>query len=687
MLKKIQRTCLVMAIACGSAAALADDTRDMPGPTLADDLKTFTVKPLPDYEQQRPRLLFSSADREALRKKSADFPDLWKAVLDSANRVRAVPDGKSIAVGKTYWRIEGVQSAALAYFVTGDKKYLAATIPWMLAYCREPVWGTVYRPNLDLQASWYLYHLSLAYDILHDDLSEPDRAAIRTGLAHHAQVIFDDYTPAPNKEPLRYEQNHTYIPACALATAALALRGEVPEAADWLNRSAAIMRRARYALGDDGYYYEGFGYWTYALHWHVRYADLMARATGQPMFDLPVLAQGWKFGLYMGLPGTPGSFDVGDAGQWSGDKRPNIPVSNHAMMWDVADALKSGECKTAGDYYQARQPEKEYPAAAFLWATHVPPTPVEQIKPYNYFDDHDLLAWRSGWGDDATAYLFRCGPPEGHKAAAKLKQMTDWVMNAGHVHPDIGAFYIFAKGTFLATTTGYTAEKWTKDHNTLLIDGKGQGNDGQFWNDRGIPYDQFNSARIEQSYLSDGYAYATGVLGGAYAHQVKGIDLRRSVLMNKRWFLTIDDMTAPGDHTLTWLCHADAAFKPAGANFIASLSKASLAVLPLSDGDVEAKPEPTVVMAGMKPGPGTPTQRGYQLSFTTKQPAKSVRLVNLLVPLDPGSAAPGITDRRVDGSNVSFKLKWADEHTESVQLDLAWTSTGAGGAGPAKISE
>jgi len=687
MLNTVKRTCLMMAIACGSAAALAAEPNDIPGPTLADDLKTFTATLRPDYAQQHPHLLFSPADRDALKKKAADFPELWKAVLDSANRVRAVPDSQTIAVGKTYWRIEGVESAALAYYVTGEKKYLEAAVPWMLAHVKEPVWGTLFRPNLDLQASWYLYHLSLAYDILYDDLSESDRKTIRDGLASHAKAIFDDYDPTGKTTKLSYDQNHTYIPACALATAALALQGEVPEAAGWLNRAAAIMRRCRYTLGDDGYYYEGFGYWTYALHWHVRYADLMSRATGQPMFDLPVLSQGWKFGLYMGLPGTPGSFDVGDAGQWSGDKRPDLAVNNQAMMWGVADALKSGECKTAGDYYQARQPEKVYPAAAFLWATQVPPKPVEQIKPYNYFNDHDVLAWRSGWGDDTTAYLFRCGPPQGHTAATKLKQMTDWQMNSGHVHPDIGAFYIFAKGTYLATTTGYTAEKRTKDHNTLLIDGKGQANDGNYWNDRGIPYEQLDSARIEQSYLSDAYAYATGVFGETYAHQVKGVDLRRSVLMNKRWLLVIDDMNAPAEHTLTWLCHADTAFKPAGANFVAELPKASLAVLPLSTVEVEAKPEQTTVMAGMKPGPGTPTQRGYQLSFTTKQPAKTVRLVNLLVPLDPGSAAPEIADRKVDGNNVSFKLKWADGHTENVQLDLGWKSAGAGEAGPAKISE
>ena len=48
--------------------------------------------------------------------------------------------------------------------------------------------------------------------------------------------------------------------------------------------------------------YEGHGYWSYALHWHVRYTDLISRATGEKAFDLPVLRDSWKFALYLSLP-------------------------------------------------------------------------------------------------------------------------------------------------------------------------------------------------------------------------------------------------------------------------------------------------------------------------------------------------------------------------------------------------
>jgi len=684
----VKRFVAGFALALGAATVVGAENQGMPGATLADDLKTVSVKLVPGYADQRPRLLFFSVDRDALRKKAADQPELWNAVLASAKRLGAVPAADVIATGKTYWRIEGVQAGALAYFVTGEKKYLDAVVPWMTAHCREPVWGTLYRPNLDLQASWYLYHLSIAYDILHADLSDADRSAIRTGLASHAKAIFVSFDPVTNKEPLRYDQNHTYIPASALATAALALQGEVPEATDWLNRAYAILRRSRYALSEDGYYYEGYGYWTYALHWHVRYADLIARATGEHMYDVPFLSENWRFALHLSLPGAPGAFDVGDLSRWSGDARPKVSVLNHAMMWGLAGALNSGESRTAGDFYQARQPERDYPTSAFLWAApNVTPTPLEKVKPYHRFTDHDVIAWRSGWDEDATAYLFRCGPPLGHSASPKLKQMTDWTMNCGHVHPDIGAFYIYAKGAYLAVSTGYTAEKWTKDHNTLLIDGKGQGNDGSYWNERGIPYEQLDSARIEQSYLADSYAYASGVLGGVYARQVRDVELRRSVLMNKRWFLVIDDLASPQEHTLSWLCHADGPFKLGIKSYVAELPKASLAVLPLSKIEVEAKAESTTVMAGQKPGPGTPTQRGYQLSLTTKLPAKAVRLANLLVPLDAGASPPTIENSTIVGDDISFQLKWADGHTESVKLNLGWKSGQAGAPEPAVVSE
>ena len=659
----------------------------IPAATLAEDLKTTSVVPTQGYLAHHPRLLFSGSDRAALQQKAKDNPDLWNAVLTSAGMLKQVPPPEIITSGAKYFRIRDVESAALAWFVTGDAKYIPDATKWMVAHCEQPVWGTGFNDNHDLQASWYLYYLSIAYDTLYSQLSDADRKTVRDGLAAHAKVLYDAFDPAGFKTgKIPYDQNHTYNPAVALTAAALVLYGNVPEAADWLNRAHAVMARSRYVLNDDGYYYEGFGYWQYALHWHERYADMIARATGERLQDLPALQDNWMFGLYLSLPAPQGGFDVGDGNLWKGGTRSKIDVSNTEFLWGQATAHQSGESKLVADLYGKRHLDTDDPASAFLWYTSdVKPADIDSIKPYHYFPDVDVVSWRSSWKPDATCYLFRCGPPLGHGALAKLDQLTDWEMNTGHVHADIGSFYIYAKGAFLATTTGYTAEKWTRDQNTILIDGKGQAADGEYHNARGVPYKDLDAAKIDAQYLDKNYGYASGEYGSAYSHLVPGVRLRRTLLMTDRWMLDIDDMVSDQEHALTWLCHSDAAFSADGSNFVARQPDAGLAVLPLSTTPLTSAMDPTTVMAGTKPGAAVPTQHGFQLSLTQAQPAKTTRLINLLVPLGKDEKPPTAQITKQDPGLIELNLKWPDGKTEKVTLDLTWKS-GAGANGPAVIA-
>jgi hypothetical protein len=332
------------------------------------------------------------------------------------------------------------------------------------------------------------------------------------------------------------------------------------------------------------------------------------------------------------------------------------------------------ELRTAGDLFQIRQPERDYPAAAFLWfAPDVPPTATEKLPTHHHFMDHGVVTWRSGWGEDATAVLFRVGPPAGHGAARKLKEMTDWTINAGHVHPDIGAFYLYAKNTYLAGGTGYTAEKWTKDHNTLLIDGKGQAVDGSYHNDRGVLYEQLDEARLDGVYLSDDYAYASGTFGEVYARQVPGVDLVRKMLATKDYLVLIDDLSAAEAHKLTFLVHSDAPFKPESGAMVATHAAAKLAVFtsPAVATDVEAAP--TIVQAGTAPTKPTPTQRGHHLAVTTREAAKAVRLVHVLAAVHTGQSPPIVTFGDSTADAVTLTIDWPDRRRETLRVDLRWS--------------
>ena len=650
-----------------------------PGRTLADDLENFTLGVDENYLRQSPRLLFGATDKLRLQQKAKAHPELWARVIRNAKSVRSessVPNEEFISKGQKYWRVERLQSASLAWFVTGDPVYRDGVIRWMLAYSKVPVWGTDYRPNLDLVASWYLYHLSIAYDTLRSEMTDEDRAVIREGLVLHARAIYEDRDPSHTEHKIRYDQNHTYIPMVALTAASLVLWDEVPEARSWFARSTAVLRRCRYVLSEDGYYYEGFGYWTYAIHWHVRVADLMRRATGENWMELPALHDTWKMALYLSLPDFPGAFDVGDTLSWKVENvRPAVGVSNHPMLWGVAAATASGESQAAGNMYDHMKVEQDYPAMAFLWFDpEVEKVPFYEINPYHYFPDHGVVSWKSGWGKEDTSVLFRCGPPLGHRATEKLKEFDDWIMNCGHVHPDIGAFWLYAKGAYLAVDTGYLAEKWTRDHNTLLVDGKGQGADGSYWNERGIPYEIFDRAKIEAQYLCPEYGFVRGEFGSVYQPQVPGVTVQRSLLMTKEWVLVVDDLSAESAHTFTWLCHADAEFVQAGDVHLSKLADASLAVFSLGSDALKSQLGPAVVVGGTSPGRGVPQQRGFQLQQSTETPTTSIRMIHLLVPLSPGQALPVIGCQVDEKGILHLKVTGEGVGDQEVRLDLNWAS-------------
>src|SRR6202000_2598717 len=119
-----------------------------------------SVVPSPAYLAHHPRLLFSASDKPALQQKAKDEPELWNAVIASANSLKTVPTGDVISVGSRYFHIRDVESGALAWDVTGDEKYSADATKWMIAHCQQPIWGKGFHDNMDLQASWYLYYIS-----------------------------------------------------------------------------------------------------------------------------------------------------------------------------------------------------------------------------------------------------------------------------------------------------------------------------------------------------------------------------------------------------------------------------------------------------------------------------------------------------------------------------------------------
>jgi hypothetical protein len=216
---------------------------------------------------------------------------------------------------------------------------------------------------------------------------------------------------------------------------------------------------------------------------------------------------------------------------------------------------------------------------------------------------------------------FKCGPPEGHETTELVKKYPDWHLEDGHVHPDVNSFILYAKGAYLTGDSGYAGTPKTVEHNTLLVDGHGQGAEGthDVWG--GIPYAQLNTARLVSVTMdAKGFEF-TGEGAGVYVASL-GLKKFQRTLKYANGKLTVTDaIESSTPHVYTEAMHSDTTITQQGSAFVFGVHAPQLHVTLVEPKDAVAKVENNVVMGPGKPGSvdkGTLEARGERLLESTK---------------------------------------------------------------------
>ena len=448
----------------------------------------------------------------------------------------------------------GIAEAAFAYKIEGDRKYLEAAKKYMDAAVSYNIWGYANdKPNVDLAAGHLLYGLGWGYDLLYHDLNEQDRTRYRDKLIKQARLLADYFKPKPGRT-FAYSQNHVFIPITGLGVAAYALYGETPEAADWARLARAFYDRVLATYSQDGYYYEGFEYWIFATPWLVHYLDAQSHAAGEDLYDLPGFREMHKYVAHAMLPSGQYVFDFGDvfegaltrAGKGEEVKRTHPGGhfhTNYNLLYRLAQRFQSGEAQGVADWLKNFNQVNAEDFWSLVWYDpHVKPIPIERQETSHYFRDHEVFYWRSSWTKDATAFAFKCGPPEGHHTASLLPQFPDWRLSDGHAQ--------------------------TEHHNTLLINGKGQAKEG-LGHDAfaGVPYARLDKIRIADMKLENHRVVLRGDATAAYAPEL-GLRkfIREFEFASGSGFTVRDEVETLNPAVLTWLLHVDDRFEKKAAN-------------------------------------------------------------------------------------------------------------------------
>ncbi|MDQ3711482.1 MAG: DUF4962 domain-containing protein, partial [Acidobacteriota bacterium] len=617
---------------------------------LVELMKTKNSSLKKELVSVHPRVYLTQSEIDQLKEKAKTNKDLWRTAL---SRVRALTVEPPIAPAQER-RVQnevgiGIAEAAFIYKITNEKKYLDAAKRYMDAAVSYDVWGYTYnKPNVDLAAGHLLYGMGWAYDLLYHDLTEAERTKYREKLIKQARLLYEFFKPK-NGKTYAYSQNHTFIPISGLAVTAYALMDETEEAKNWASVSRAIFDRVLATYTEDGYFYESMEYWIFSTPWLVHYMDAHLSATGENLYETTTgMRLAHKYVAHITLPGGEFNFDFGDiyAGNITRSRKGNDYEreringkfrTNYNILYNLANRYQDGEAQGVANWLKSKGQVNAEEFWTFIWFNqNIKTVPIEQQAKSHYFKDHEVVIWRESWNDNATAFAFKAGPPEGHAATEKIKQFPDWRLSSGHAHPDASSFIIWSNGKYLTGDSGYAGVPLTKHHNTLVFDGRGQAKEGAGHDVFAeVSYDRLNQIRLTSVKMDAKRVSIIADITAAYEPEV-GVKrfIREFEFTAPNNFVVKDAVITARPQIITAYLHSDNAInKMSEKMFVFEPTGTSLSAEIVAPQTVKTTIEKNILTAPGKPGSvdkGEREERGVRLAIST---AEKVDKLNLEVRL------------------------------------------------------
>lgn len=626
------------------------DSKSMgPEHPLSVLMKTQPSSPRGELAGKHPRVFFGAEALENLKAKAkGSYKRQWQSILANLRALTTEPPAPPAQARRCQNVVGlGIAEAALAYLVEGDAKYLKAAKKWMDAAVSYDVWGYTYnKPNVDLAAGHLLFGLGWGYDLLYPHLTETERTVYRNKLAKQAQLLYEYYEIRPGRT-FAYSQNHVYIPIAGLGVAAYALYGEVPAAESWASLSRAIMGRSLDTYSADGYFYESFEYWVFAVPWLVIWTSAHEHFTGEKLHDRAGFRDMHLYLAHILLPNKTHVFDFADAytgpltrsGKTDDFDRthPGGKLhSNYNLVHATASWFGDEAAQGVAAAYEKAGHVTWYGFMSLLWFDDsVPAKPLSELQTYHHFPDHGVVFHRSSWDEDATAIAFKAGPPEGYATQDRIAQFPDWHLSSGHAHPDANSLIVYARGKYMTGDSGYSGVPRTDQHNTVLVNGRGQ----RFKMDghnafKGASYAQLSRISVEIKALGDDSFHLVGNAAAAYPSEIGLTEFRREVRLKRDAIEVVDTLESAGPATFTALWHSDEPIEVLDpTRFQLGGPPPRIDARVEADVLVETTTEPNWMTAPGRPGSvqkGKREARGFRTRVSNAKPSQRLVLKTML---------------------------------------------------------
>ncbi|MEX2585364.1 MAG: heparinase II/III family protein, partial [Balneolaceae bacterium] len=427
--------------------------RDQYGQIARTDVRLWNTEPA---EADRPRVLFSDSSRQEIRDKIASstrFSTIWNRITRRAEASRENPFPEQVnftdlpneylfnSIGK--WsehmgrsRVEEIFDNALVWHIDRDPDARQFAIDSMLRMAGWEQWIHPWFTHQGRAAYYPIGHavksIGLAYDLLYDELTSEQRAAVRQGVMKNGIIpIWNEYA-SDNRIP---NNTSNWISMAAGGTLVglmafhdeLHLDGWERDGEPWFSPLAEKMfELSKQTMLSEGSYGEGIGYQ------HITYSHAQSfMAALDHQFGVRGLAEtlnytkGHLFWLYISLDRTQDALAMGD----SNPRRGALDYWSWFARESDNELLK---------WFYAQRPGAGW--MALLWDeedAHEQGTPPEEVLPNSMvFPEKGNVVFRTGWDESDAVFVYRSGP------------------FFNHTHFEQGHFRFYAAGEELVTEPG-----------------------------------------------------------------------------------------------------------------------------------------------------------------------------------------------------------------------------------------
>ena len=538
------------------------------GPSVVSEI-TFLVPGVRLGPDDHPRLFFSDSEMRARlassepahvkkiltnalaqrdRYANADIDEIDEDTNVPSESLTGGPYSRVSSDGRR-WQIPAYTLAGIAehgawqYYFKGDEEAGARAKKALLKFCGFTMWNRSWMEahgrHIYFPVGYMTRRVAIAYDLLYPILTEEERKAVRDGIMNNAIKPFYRDMVEMNRMPSSLS-NHIAVIVAGLGLAATTIYGDDADNPYLEPYLSGIMTKMKdfmdktYMPG--GSYGEPYTYQAMASRDLTETLFAFERNFGVDFTTETDIKDAWIYPLYVTDP--IGLYqDFGDVSHWYGMTQTHMQWLTYRMRnpWTYA-YMKPFYEKGGGGY------------TGYIWYTDgIEPRYRSELPTSRLFDLKGNMVMRSGWDDESSIMIFKCGP------------------NSNHYHLDQGTFVIMTNGSELLSDAGHSSNYYANlyypcyytqpiGHNVMLVDMNPESQSIADYENgvaalRDYPH-------IIHHFAGDIADEVEGDLTCVYKDQLTGYT-RSLLYMKPDIVFLFDRVEGNGSHEYNWLFHAE----------------------------------------------------------------------------------------------------------------------------------